>query len=75
MLFRSEMGCVFKTDGNSITILGGIHNQEIRISTYKDHRLVLAAVVLSRVTSLKVSVNEFTSIDKSFPSLKPFLYL
>lgn len=69
-----KMGCVSKNDGNSLKIIGGINKQEIRISTYKDHRLVLAAVVLSRVTSLKVCVNEFTSIDKSFPSLKPFVY-
>jgi 5-enolpyruvylshikimate-3-phosphate synthase len=43
------------------------------IETFNDHRIVLAAIVASKISSLNVSLTEFDSVAKSFPEMKLYL--
>ncbi|MEY3050053.1 MAG: 3-phosphoshikimate 1-carboxyvinyltransferase [Bacteroidota bacterium] len=68
----SSLGVTFETGTNEIQITGGIKNHEPYIDTYNDHRIVLAAIVASTISDLRVSLSEVDSVEKSFPEMKPF---
>ena len=73
MAMLGALGVHFEIGTNEIIITGGIKNHEPHIDTYNDHRMVLAAMVASKISSLNVSLNEFDSVAKSFPEMKLYL--
>jgi 3-phosphoshikimate 1-carboxyvinyltransferase len=73
MAMLSSLGVLFEIGTNEIRITGGIKSTDVCIETYNDHRLVLAAIVASKISSLNVSLTEFDSVAKSFPEMKLYL--
>jgi 3-phosphoshikimate 1-carboxyvinyltransferase len=73
MAMLDALGIECELAGNEIFIMGGIRHKQVHIETFKDHRMVLAALVLAAMDGMQVSVSEFASLDKSFPQLKPLL--
>jgi 3-phosphoshikimate 1-carboxyvinyltransferase len=73
MAMLSSLGVSFETGTNEIQITGGINNKSVHIDTYNDHRIVLAAIVASKISSLNVLLTEFDSVAKSFPEMKLYL--
>lgn len=70
----TSLGVKFEVVSNEILITGGIGNHEPQIDTFHDHRLVLAAIVASKISTLNVSVNEVDSVSKSFPEMKHYVF-
>jgi 3-phosphoshikimate 1-carboxyvinyltransferase len=73
MAMLSALGVTFETGTNEIQITGGVKNMDACIETFNDHRIVLAAIVASKISSLNVSLTEFDSVAKSFPEMKLYL--
>ena len=73
MAMLSALGVHFEIGTNELMITGGIKNHEPHIDTYNDHRMVLAAIVASKISSLNVSLTEIDSVAKSFPEMKLYL--
>jgi 3-phosphoshikimate 1-carboxyvinyltransferase len=73
MAMLSSLGVLFEIGTNEIRITGGIKSTDVCIETYNDHRMVLAAIVASKISSLNVSLNEMDSVAKSFPEMKLYL--
>jgi 3-phosphoshikimate 1-carboxyvinyltransferase len=73
MAMLSALGVHFEIGTNELLITGGIKNHEPHIDTYNDHRMVLAAIVASKISSLNVWLTEIDSVAKSFPEMKLYL--
>ena len=73
MAMLDALGIECELAGNEIFITGGIRHKQVHIETFKDHRMVLAALVIAAMDGMQVSVSEFASMDKSFPQLKSLL--
>jgi 3-phosphoshikimate 1-carboxyvinyltransferase len=73
MAMLDALGTACELAGNEIFITGGIRHKQVHIETFKDHRMVLAALVIAAMDGMQVSVSEFASLDKSFPQLKSLL--
>lgn len=73
MAMLSALGVQYEIGANKVFITGGIKNYEPHIDTYHDHRLVLAALVASKIPSLNVRLNEVESVVKSYPEMKLYL--
>ena len=73
MAMLSALGVHFEIGTNQIQITGGVKTMDACIETFNDHRIVLAAIVASKISSLNVSLNEFDSVAKSFPEMKLYL--
>lgn len=69
----NALGVHLKIEENVVHITGGIKNFEVIIDTYHDHRMVLAAMVAAKISSMKISLNEIDSVKKSFPEMKLYL--
>ncbi len=67
------LGVEYNLAVNEISIKGGIKNKMVHLETFNDHRMVLAALVIASIDDMYVSISELTSLNKSFPQLKPLL--
>ncbi|MFM7388579.1 MAG: 3-phosphoshikimate 1-carboxyvinyltransferase, partial [Bacteroidota bacterium] len=63
------LGVDHRTDGNGLMIHGGIKYQGGIINSFKDHRIILAAVVASRHLNKPLRINSVQEITKSFNGL------
>ena len=46
----------------------GIQNKSIVVKTKGDHRICMSALILSLITGIKTKINNFETVNTSFPS-------
>jgi 3-phosphoshikimate 1-carboxyvinyltransferase len=63
------LGVVHRTEGNGLVIHGGMQYQGDIINSFKDHRIILAAVVASKYLKEPLRINSVQEITKSFKGL------
>jgi 3-phosphoshikimate 1-carboxyvinyltransferase len=63
------LGVVHRTEGNGLIIHGGMQYQGDIINSFKDHRIILAAVVASKYLNESLWINSVQEITKSFKGL------
>ncbi len=63
------LGVVHRTEGNGLIIHGGMQYQGDIINSFKDHRIILAAVVASKYLKEPLRINSVQEITKSFKGL------
>ncbi|MFM7664517.1 MAG: 3-phosphoshikimate 1-carboxyvinyltransferase [Bacteroidota bacterium] len=63
------LGVVHRTEGNGLMIQGGMDYQGGVINVFKDHRIILAAVVASKYLNEPLRVNSVQEVTKSFKGL------
>lgn len=63
------LGVVHRTEGNGLMIHGGMKYQGDIINSFKDHRIILAAVVASKYLNEPLWINSVQEITKSFKGL------
>jgi 3-phosphoshikimate 1-carboxyvinyltransferase len=63
------LGVVHRTEGNGLIIHGGMQYQGDIINSFKDHRIILAAVVASKYLNESLRINSVQEITKSFKGL------
>ncbi len=66
-----QAGIRCKNARNEMTIYGknkiGIQNKSIVVKTKGDHRICMSALILSLVTGIKTKINNFETVNTSFP--------
>ena len=72
-----QAGIKCKTTKNSMTIYGSdkinFKNKSIVVKTHGDHRICMSAVIFSLVTGIKVKINNFETVNTSFPDFVPLI--
>lgn len=63
------LGVVYRTEGNSLMVHGGMKYQGDIINSFKDHRIILAAVVASKYLNEPLGINSVQEVTKSFKGL------
>jgi len=63
------LGVAHRTEENSLMIYGGMKYQGDIINSFKDHRIILAAVVASKYLNESLRINSVQGITKSFKGL------
>ena len=63
------LGVVYRTEGNSLMVHGGMKYQGDIINSFKDHRIILAAVVASKYLNEHLGINSVQEVTKSFKGL------
>jgi 3-phosphoshikimate 1-carboxyvinyltransferase len=63
------LGVVYRTEGNSLMVHGGMKYQGDIINSFKDHRIILAAVVASKYLNKPLGINSVQEVTKSFKGL------
>ena len=73
------MGIQYKSTKNSMTIYGKdknkleTQNKSIVVKTRDDHRICLSAAILSFITGIKTKIDNFETINTSFPDFIPLV--
>jgi 3-phosphoshikimate 1-carboxyvinyltransferase len=63
------LGVVHRTEGSGLIIHGGMQYQGDIINSFKDHRIILAAVVASKYLKEPLRINSVQEVTKSFKGL------
>ena len=68
----TQSGILCRSTNDTMTIYGkenlNLKNKYITVKTKGDHRICMSAVILALVTGIKIKINNFETVNTSFPN-------
>ena len=68
----TQSGILCRSTNDTMTIYGkenlNLKNRYITVKTKGDHRICMSAVILALVTGIKIKINNFETVNTSFPN-------